>query len=268
MLIASLPMYNIPEIRKASSSLWSGIAKYLRLEGVENVPDQLAFHQTLHDLWSNPNLIFSQCCGYDVVSRFENTLTPLVVPHFDVDACADGEYSSFVVVSEDCQYDDVLEMRGTVVAINGLESHSGMSSLRELVASRHKNGRFFDAIKISGAHVKSLAMLRRREADVAAIDCVTYALLSVYQPNTLVGTRVLGRTYHSPAPPYVTRTDYGSTMVERIRTALLKAFEDPVITSARQALFLKKIKWVDAATYQKMSDIEEYATNLGYPVLQ
>ena len=74
--------------------------------------------------------------------------------------------------------------------------------------------------------------------------------------------------YYARVPPYVTRTDYGSTMVERMRTALLNAFEDPVITSARQALLLKKIKWVDIATYHKMSDIEEYAANLGYPVLQ
>ena len=142
MSIASLPMYDIPEICKASSSLWSGIAKYLRLEGVEDVPKELVFGKPLRALWSNPNLIFSQCCGYDVVSRFENTLTPLVVPHFDVVGCVGSEYSSLLVVGEDCLYDDVLEMRGTVAAINGLESHSGMSSLRELVASRHKNGLF------------------------------------------------------------------------------------------------------------------------------
>jgi ABC-type phosphate/phosphonate transport system substrate-binding protein len=268
MYVASLPMYNIPEIRKASSSLWNGIAKYLRLEGVENVPDRLVFNRTLHNLWNDPNLMFSQCCGYDVVRRFENTLTPLAVPHYDVAACAGGEYSSLVVVGEDCQYDDVLEMQGTVAAINGPESHSGMSSLRELVASRHKNGRFFDAIRISGAHVKSLAMLRRGEADVAAIDCVTYTLLSVYQPKSLAGTRVLGQTYHSPAPPYITRADYGDTIAERMRTALLRAFEDPAITSARQALLLKKIKCADITAYHKISRIEAYAADLGYPVLQ
>ena len=268
MYIASLPMYNIPEIRKASASLWNGIAKYLRLEGVGNVPDRLVFDQTLHNLWSDSNLMFSQCCGYDVVNRFENKLTPLAVPHFDVAACTGGEYSSLVVVGEDCPYDDVLEMRGTVAAINGPESHSGMSSLRQLVASRHKNGRFFNAIMISGAHIKSLAMLRCRQADVAAIDCGTYALLSVYQPKALAGTRVLGRTYHSPAPPYVTRTEYGNNMAERMRTALLRAFEDPAITSARQALFLKRIKEADIDAYQKISEIEKYAANVGYPVLR
>ena len=268
MQIASLPMYNIPEIRKASSSLWNGIAKYLRLEGVEKVPDRLVFDQTLHNLWSDPNLMFSQCCGYDVVHRFENTLTPLAVPHFDVTACAGGEYSSLVVVGEDCPYDDVLEMHGTVAAINGPESHSGMSSLRQLVASKHIDGRFFSEIVISGAHVKSLAMLRRRDADVAAIDCVTYALLSAYQPETLAGTRVLGRTYHAPAPPYVTRTEYGNTFAERIRTALLRAFEDSALTSSRQTLFLKKIKPADINLYLKISKIEDYAANLGYPVLQ
>ena len=268
MLAASLPMYNIPEVRKASASLWSGIAKYLRLEGIRGVPDRLVFEQSLQDLWGNPKLMFSQCCGYDVVARFENILTPLAVPHFDVAGCTGSEYSSLVVVNEDCLYEDVLEMRGSVAVINGAESHSGMSSLRQLVAPRHKDGRFFDGVVISGAHVGSLGMLRRREADVAAIDCVTYELLSTYQPQSLIGTRVLGRTYHSPAPPYVTRCEYGFSLVGRIRTALLRAFDDPALTPARQALFLKKIEWADIASYSKISAIEDYAIKLGYPVLQ
>ncbi|MCZ6723523.1 MAG: PhnD/SsuA/transferrin family substrate-binding protein [Gammaproteobacteria bacterium] len=268
MQTASLPMYNLPEIRKASASLWTGIAKYLRLEGIENVPYRLVFDQPLLDLWSDPRLLFSQCCGYDVVRRFENSLTPLAVPHFDVAECTGGEYSSLVVVGEDCLYDDVLDMYGTIAAINGSESHSGMSSLRQLVAPRHIDGCFFNSIVISGAHIESLGMLRRREADVAAIDCVTHALLSLHQPETLAGTRVLGRTYHSPAPPYVTRSEYGDSLAERFRTALFRAFEDPTLTSARQALFLKQIELVDLTWYHKISEIEEYATNIGYPVLQ
>ncbi|TDJ31213.1 MAG: phosphate ABC transporter substrate-binding protein, partial [Gammaproteobacteria bacterium] len=178
MHIASLPMYNIREIHQASASLWRGIAKYLRREGIDIVPDRLVFGYPLSDLWSDPKLVFSQCCGYDVVRAFESTLTPLAVPHFDVAECAGGEYSSLIVVGEDCLYDDVLEMRGTIAAINGSQSHSGMNSLRQLVASRHKNGRFFHKVVISGAHVNSLEMLRCGEADVAAIDCVTHALLS------------------------------------------------------------------------------------------
>jgi ABC-type phosphate/phosphonate transport system substrate-binding protein len=268
MQIASLPMYNFPEIRKASTSLWSGIAKYLRLEGVKDVPDRLVFDRPLRDLWKDPKLMFSQCCGYDVVRRFANKLTPLVVPHFDVAECTAGEYSSLVVVGEDCRYDDVLEMHGTVAVINGSESHSGMSTLRQLVAPKHIDGHFFNSIMISGAHVESLGMLRRREADVAAIDCVTYALLSLHQPEVLTGTRVLGLTYHSPAPPYVTRSDYGDSLVERFRTALFRAFADPALTSARQALFIKEIEWVDIDRYHKISEIEDNAARLGYPVLQ
>jgi ABC-type phosphate/phosphonate transport system substrate-binding protein len=268
MQIASLPMYNFPEIRKASASWWRGIAKYLRLEGVEDVPDRLVFDQPLRDLWNDPKLMFSQCCGYDVVRRFANKLTPLVVPHFDVAECTAGEYSSLVVVGEDCLFDDVLEMHGTVAVINGSESHSGMSTLRQLVAPNHIDGHFFNSILISGAHIESLGMLRRREADVAAIDCVTYALLSLHQPEALTGTRVLGLTYHSPAPPYVTRSGYGNSLVERFRTALFRAFGDPALTSARQALFIKEIEWVDIDRYHKISEIEDNAARLGYPVLQ
>ena len=81
---ASLPMYAIPEISKAYSSLWRGIAKYLSLEGVKEVPTKLQFDRSVADLWSDPNLLFSQCCGYDVVRRYRHSLVPFAVPRYEI----------------------------------------------------------------------------------------------------------------------------------------------------------------------------------------
>jgi len=268
MRVASLPMYNFPEIQKASQSLWKGIAKYLRAEGVENVPTELTFGQPIISLWSDPNLLFSQCCGYDVVRRFKDKLIPLAVPHFEVDACIDGEYSSLIVVREDSAHKDVLDMGGCIAAINGPESHSGMSSLRHLVAPKQSNNRFFSDIMVSGTHLDSISMVRAGFADVAAIDCVTYTLLAAYNPEALEGVRVLGSTYHAPAPPYITNTLCDDEFPERLRTALFRAFEDPDLAPARHALFLKKIEWIDIEAYWKVVEFEDYAANLGFPVLQ
>ncbi len=51
-------------------------------------------------------------------------------------------------------------------------------------------------------------------------------------------------------------------------TALFRAFEDPALTSTHQALFIKKIVGTDINSYQVISEIESYATKLGYPILQ
>ena len=37
-MIASLPMYDLPETRSATDALWAGIARHLRAEGVAEVP--------------------------------------------------------------------------------------------------------------------------------------------------------------------------------------------------------------------------------------
>ena len=47
---------------------------------------------------------------------------------------------------------------------------------------RASGGRFFSRVVTSGSHPASVAAVARGEADVAAIDCVTYALLDRYLP--------------------------------------------------------------------------------------
>jgi hypothetical protein len=53
-----------------------------------------------------------------------------------------------------------------------------------------------------------------------------------------------------------------------MRIALFRAFQDPVLTSARQALFRKKMVGTNINSYQIISEIESYATKFGYPILQ
>ncbi len=50
----------------------------------------------------------------------------------------------------------------------------------------------------SGSHRRSLRELQQENADIAAIDCVTYALLQRYQPQALAGLVAIG---WSPAAP-------------------------------------------------------------------
>lgn len=261
-------MYDMPEVQGALNSLWAGLARHLKREGLSEVPDHIQHSRNLADLWDDPDLWFSQCCGYDIVRRYAGKLRPVATPHYGAPECKGSDYASNVVVAGDCEANDVLEMFGAVCVVNGFESHSGSNALKALVAPRNRDGRFFSKIKISGTHVASLEMIRIGEADVAAIDCVTYALLARFRPAAVAGTRKLGRTYRAPAIPYVTRWDDDDDRVERLRAAIFNAFTDQHLTTTRQALYLKNIEVLPVSAYRRISAFENYAARLGYPELR
>ena len=72
------------------------------------------------------------------------------------------------------------------------------------LAAQAREGHFFAEVLESGSHRQSLKMLRSHGADVAAIDCVAFALLGQVSPAEVAGLRIIYKTVPVPAPPYVT----------------------------------------------------------------
>lgn len=268
MRTASLPMYDLPEVRAATAEFWASLAGNLRRLGLADVPDRLVHDRPVSELWSDPGLLLSQCCGYDVMHSYSNRLRPIATPEYAAPGCLGGSYSSMVVVADDCPFDDVREMRGVVAVINGSESHSGMSALRHLVSGRHVDGQFFAGVKVSGSHLASLEMIQRREADIAAIDCVTLALIRRHLEGALRGVRVLGETYQAPAPPYVVRASAPAGEVEKVRAALVETFADRSLADCREILLLKGVTLATREDYWVLGAFQDHAGRLGYPVLQ
>ncbi len=268
MQIASLPMYDLPEVRPALDQLWHGIADNLKADGLTEVPEQLAHDVPLHELWSDPALFLSQSCGYDIVYRYAGRLRPVATPRYAAPGCEGTNYCSVVVVAERLEVSKLTDLRGAVCVINGPESHSGMNALRALLAPLDGGGRFFSEVKVSGTHTDSLAMVARGAADVAAIDCVTYALLARHRPAALAGCRPFRRTPIAPAIPFVTRTDADAGLAEQLQAALLAAFDDPALAAARRTLLLDGIEVLSTADYARMRELEEFAAGHGYPELE
>ena len=61
---AALPMYDAPELRAANSEFWHALAKTLRAQAIVDIPADLTQVSDLQSLWSDPDLLFSQTCGY------------------------------------------------------------------------------------------------------------------------------------------------------------------------------------------------------------
>lgn len=243
---ASLPMYDLPEIRWATDALWSAVAARLSEAGLAAAP-ALDRESSLPDLWTAPALLLSQTCGNPYVRHYRDRLRLVATPRYGAPGCDGPRYSSWLVVREDAPGKALADFRGAVCAVNGWDSLSGWVALAAVLPE--PPDRFFRAALVTGAHVDSLAAVAAGEADIAAIDCVTYALLQRHRPGATAGLRAIGRTGTAPGLPLVTRRDATDETVEALRSALRGALADPALAEARAALLIEGIEILGDADY-------------------
>ena len=267
-LSSSFPMYDFEEVRGAHEVLWNGIARKLQTAGVEGVPGALDRSRSVHDLWTDPGLLLSQCCGADLVGRYAGTLALVATPLYSAPGCDGCLYSSVVLVAEDSPATEISDLRNAVCVVNSRESHSGTNALRALVAPLSRGGRFFSRIVTSGSHPASVAAVAGGEADVAAIDCVTYAHLEHYRPSRLKGTRRLCYTARAPGIPFVTRAGSDPDRTRQLQSAILEAFEEPDVRAAGAAVFIDGVEILPLSAYDRIVEFQRLAAAQGYPELR
>ncbi len=259
---AALPWYDFAELHWANDALWGALAKRLRDRGFGDVPSRLERGEDYRAIWARGELLFGQACGYDVVSSMD--LQALAVPIYRAAGCEGPTYSSFLVVPETSGAVRPGDLRGGRAVINETMSHSGAVALRHLVAPHAKRGRFFACVATSGSHLRSLAMLARGQADVAAIDCVTHALLALHRPSALEGTRILATTEGASAPPFVSAAHASKERVHELRSCLFETLRAPETRAARDALLIEGAEGVSEDTFSRIREMCDEADALGY----
>lgn len=160
------------------------------------------------DIVTDASTRLSHICGLPLVSQFHGRLMPLCAPHFDVKGIDGAEYFSYFVVREGSHIQSVKDSKGCVVAVNSIDSNSGMSvfrrELRESCNSQQLEF-FYRDIVYSGAHADSVQCLISGEADITSIDAVTYAYLQRINPDLDALLRIIGSSVKMTSPPFVTQ---------------------------------------------------------------
>jgi len=261
-------MYDLEEVRGAHDVLWNGVARRLREAGIEGVPARLDRERGVHELWSDPGLLLSQCCGADLVGRYAGELALVATPRYSAPGCDGCLYSSVVIVAEDSPATKLEDLHGAVCAINGPESHSGVNALRALVAPLNRGGRFFSRIVVTGSHPASVAAVAGGEAEVASIDCVTHAILERHRPAALEGTRRLCNSEGAPGIAFVTRSGSSAARIEELQRALVDAFEEAEVRAAAAAVFIEGVEMLEASAYERIDEFKRLAAERGYPTLR
>lgn len=262
---ASLPMYDLPEIRHATDAWWSGLARHFRAAGVDAVPDRLA--RDPEPGWTDPDLLFSQTCGYPLTHGLDGRVRPVCTPAYAAPGCDGVRYASVLIVAEGAEARDLAALRGGVCAINARDSHSGCNVLRRMVAPLARGKPFFASVIETGSHPASLEAVAAGRADLCAVDAVTHALLARHAPNRLDGTRVLGVSPSAPGLPYVAGARVTEQHVRLMRAAIRAALEDPALASPREALLIAGVQELPLEAYDEIVTMKREAVAMGYPDL-
>jgi ABC-type phosphate/phosphonate transport system substrate-binding protein len=243
-MLATLPMYDWPEVMADQDRFWAGLSRHAGLDvGLSRLDDFTA-------AWHRPDMVFSQTCGYPFTHHFKGKLKLVATPHYDAPGCDGPSYSSFILAREQKQLAD---FKGAKAAVNTEDSMSGMLALKAVFQPYSTQGRLFGEAKLSGGHALSMKMVQRQEADVCAIDAVCVEMARRYRPALLEGLVEIARSPSVPGLPFVSIAGD----VARLQEALAAAFEDPALDEVRARLLLKGFSLLDVDAYNAIPALED-----------
>lgn len=242
-MVAALAMYDLPELQWANDAFWQRWRTALLAKGMK-APDSLAHSQD----WDVPDLLAAQTCGlpYALEGKWRLVATPC----YRAEGCDGPLYRAALVARADDPRSELASYEGAVVAINAWRSHSGHTALSEALAGIDARRPFFTKARLSGSHLASMDLVAKGDADIAAIDCITWALAGIANYRTAEQLKVVGWTPSAPGLPLVTARHQSDEKVEAIRAALGEAVSDPALNDAREAMLLEGVEHLGEDAYE------------------
>lgn len=264
-MLISLPMYGIQP--QDVQPFWQRLSQQLRYYGVAGVSEQLAWPSDLLQHWQDPNVLLSQTCGFPLVTLLQHQVQLVGAFSYQSPYCSGEYYRSLVVVREDEAGLQLADFRGKIVAYNSTDSQSGYNALRALIAPLAVNGRFFSHGIASGGHYRSIDMIKQHHADIAAIDCVSFALLQRANPTAVAGLKIIAQTEAAPGLPLITSLSTSKEQLLLIRQAISATINSPAAISAKDLLLIKGFSVLPWSAYDVIKHMQHKAFALGVMTL-
>ena len=261
--IAILPMYDFRWTAEANDALWAAVAVRLDEAGVE-APKRLTRGPDLDAQWRHPRLVLGQTCGYPYVTRLKDAVALIAAPIYAFPGCEDASHRSFIIRRASDPRRALSEFRGATAGLNAHDSNTGMNLFRAAIAPIANAAPFFRAVIVTGSHEGSVAAVAEGRADLAAIDCVSFALLERGRPGLTERVAVVAESLRSPSLPFIAAAGLGAPTVAAVRDALFAALADPNLQGVLATLGLAGAVETNPADYDRVGEIERAAAGAGY----
>lgn len=193
-MIASLAMYDPPELAPSNDAFWTTIQSELGFG-----PVRLTRQGDLWDIWRHPDLLLAQTCGLPYRSHLHGHVQLVGTPDYGLSGCPPGHYHSvFIIRRGDATSPQDYATRR--FAYNDPLSQSGWAAPQTHMADL---GLRFETLVETGSHAQSARAVAEGRADIAALDGVTWRLFQQHDPLTRT-LQVIGTTRPTPGLPYIT----------------------------------------------------------------
>jgi ABC-type phosphate/phosphonate transport system substrate-binding protein len=266
--IASLPMYDLPELAPAHDALWSWFAQRLARSGLSGVPAGLSRDLSHEDSWRHPGLLLGQGCEYPLATSYAGYARPIATPCYAAEGCEGGYYRSALVVRALDSAQQLEDLRNRRCVVNDPTSNSGMNLLRAAIAPLARGSTFFNSVVVSGSHRRSVEMVASDEADLAAVDCISWAHFRRFDPVLTSTLRVLGWSARSPSLPFITSRTTEPETVALLAALMEELASDPTLKDVRQDLLLDGTERHLGEEYRDVRRLAGHAAALNYRVLR
>ncbi|TPI64801.1 phosphate ABC transporter substrate-binding protein [Mesorhizobium sp. B3-1-3] len=182
-------------------------------------------------LWLSPALLFGQTCWGPMELGLAPHVQVIAQPSYDAFEGGQGElYSSALVMAADGGPSVVSPadgkavvpldlIRGKRFTFNNPDSMSGLIGLTRDLQTMDKSLDIFASRSESGGHRSSIVAVAEGRADIAAIDCESWALARRFEPAAK-GVKVVGWTARRKGLPYITARTTPEKIVAAMRDAV------------------------------------------------
>jgi hypothetical protein len=266
---ASLPLYALPENAPARNSFWQAVRTEVERQGIGDMPDGLDLKRPTVPESIEPEMCFSQICGYPLQKMFVGQATILGAPVYDDEHCDGPTHTGAFVVHRAAPYRTLEDLRGCRFGAIAHHSNSAMNLPRRAIADIAGGAQFFGSIADgSPAQSGNLVKVAEKEIDATCVDNMTFSFFAQSRPDTAGALRILAVTPPSPSIPFVTSRSTDAATTEALRRALRNVGSAPEWEEVRTAMLLKDIVDIDDSAYAKLLDYEREAADSGYPELR
>jgi hypothetical protein len=149
---ASLPMYNLPEMRPINAQFWEGLRGLLVEAGLDELPETLHFDRLSVPERIGPEVLFSQVCGYPLETIFSGQAVRLGTPCYAAPGCDGPSHCGLFVVPAESKARDLRDLRGSTFLLNHRHSNSGMNLPRRALAEIAGGRPLFAKVIETGSH--------------------------------------------------------------------------------------------------------------------
>ena len=264
--VATLPMYDWPEIRAATDALWQAVRNAAARRGLD-LPATLDRSRRPFNLWTDPALTLGQTCGLPFVTRLRGKVRLLATPCYAAAGCDGPLYSSMIVVARNSRYRRIEDLRGARAAYNAAHSQSGYAAFRAALAPLAYGRPFFGKTIETGTHRNSLRALASGDADICTVDAVCWALATRHDAAITSRLRLIGQTPMTPGLPLICAGSRAEGEVATIRAALAEAITEGLDPATRSALMLDGLEVLPEHDYDAIGAMGEAADAFGYKIL-